>query len=238
MSERLAAYAQQLFNLTLSEAQQAQFARYAAELETWNKSRANLTAITGAEAIEVRHFLDSLSLLSALDIPHGARLVDVGTGGGFPGVPLKIVRSDLRLALLEATGKKIAFLQHLANVLQLSDIQFLNARAEEAGHMPEQRESYDVVVARAVALMPILMEYLLPLARVGGVCVAMKGESAQRETNEAANALRILGGKVSRIVPIQLPKVAETHHLVIVEKVAPTPPAYPRKPGIPAKKPL
>ncbi|PJF30478.1 MAG: 16S rRNA (guanine(527)-N(7))-methyltransferase RsmG [Candidatus Thermofonsia Clade 1 bacterium] len=238
MSERLAAYAQRLFNLRLSETQQAQFVQYAAELEAWNKSRANLTAITGVEAIEIRHFLDSLSLLSALDIPQGARLIDVGTGGGFPGVPLKIVRPDLRLTLLEATSKKIAFLQHLAGVLRLSDVQFLNARAEEAGHMPDQRECYDFVVARAVAHMPILAEYLLPLARVGGLCVAMKGESAEREAGEAANALRILGGRVSRIVPVTLPEVAELHYLVIIEKIAPTPHAYPRKPGLPAKKPL
>lgn len=238
MSERFAAYAQRLFNLKLSEAQQAQFAQYAAELEAWNKSRANLTAITGIEAIEIRHFLDSLSLLGMLDIPQGARLIDVGTGGGFPGVPLKIVRPDLRLTLLEATGKKIAFLQHLAGILQLSDVQFLNARAEEAGHMPEQRERYDFVVARAVAHMPILAEYLLPLARVGGLCVAMKGESAEREASEAANALRILGGRVSQIVPVQLPEVAEPHYLVIIEKIAPTPRLYPRKPGLPAKKPL
>lgn len=238
MSERLAAHAQRLFGLTLSAAQQAQFARYAAELEAWNKSRANLTAITDVEAVEIRHFLDSLSLLSALDIPPGARLIDVGTGGGFPGVPLKIVRPDLRLTLLEATGKKIAFLQHLAGVLALADVQLLNARAEEAGQMPDQRERYDFVVARAVAHMPVLMEYLLPLARVGGLCVAMKGESAARETAEAANALRILGGQVARIVPIQLPAVAELHHLVLIQKVAPTPRAYPRKPGAPAKKPL
>ncbi len=238
MSERLAEHAQRLFGLKLSEVQQAHFTQYAAELEAWNKARANLTAITGIEAIEIRHFLDSLSLLSALDIPHGARLIDVGTGGGFPGVPLKIVRPDLQLTLLEATGKKIAFLQHLVSVLQLAKVEFLNARAEEAGQMPDQRESYDFVVARAVARMPILAEYLLPLARIGGLCVAMKGESAEREANEAANALRILGGRVSQIVPIQLPNVAEQHHLVLIEKISPTPRAYPRKPGMPAKKPL
>ncbi|MFQ3536239.1 MAG: 16S rRNA (guanine(527)-N(7))-methyltransferase RsmG [Aggregatilineales bacterium] len=238
MSERLAKHAQCLFGLKLSEAQQAHFTQYAAELEAWNKARANLTAITGIEAIEIRHFLDSLSLLSALDIPNGARLIDVGTGGGFPGVPLKIVRPDLQLTLLEATGKKIAFLQHLVSVLQLTKVEFLNARAEEAGQMPDQRESYDFVVARAVARMPILAEYLLPLARIGGLCVAMKGESAEREAGEAASALRILGGRVSQIVPIQLPDVPERHYLVLIEKISPTPRAYPRKPGMPAKKPL
>jgi 16S rRNA (guanine527-N7)-methyltransferase len=238
MTERLAAYAKQLFNLALSAEQQAQFAQYAAELEAWNKSRANLTAITGIEAIEIRHFLDSLSILSVVDVPHGARLIDVGTGGGFPGVPLRIARPDLRLALLEATAKKIAFLQHLARVLALGDVQFLNARAEEAGHQPDQRERYDIVVARAVAYLPILVEYLLPLARLGGQCIAMKGESAEREVAEAANALRILGGRVARIETIRLPEVAEPHYLVIIDKIAQTPHHYPRKPGIPAKKPL
>lgn len=238
MSERLAAHAQRLFGLALSAQQQAQFARYAAELEAWNKTRANLTAITGTEAIEVRHFLDSLSILSALDVPHGARLIDVGTGGGFPGVPLRIVRPDLRLTLLEATTKKIVFLQHLASALALTDVTFLNARAEAVGHMPEHRERYDIATARAVALLPILVEYLLPLVRVGGQCVAMKGESAEREASEAANALHILGGEVSRIAPIHLPNVAEPHYLVIITKVKPTPSRYPRQVGVPAKKPL
>jgi 16S rRNA (guanine527-N7)-methyltransferase len=238
MTERLATYAQRLFGLMLTAQQQAQFAQYAAELEAWNKTRANLTAITGIEAIEIRHFLDSISVLSGVHVPHGARLIDVGTGGGFPGVPLRIVRPDLRLTLLEATAKKIAFLRHVADMLNLPDIHFLNARAEEAGHMPEHRERYDIATARAVAHMPILIEYLLPFVRIGGQCVAMKGASAEREIQEAANALRTLGGQVAQIVPIHLPDVAEPHYLVIVNKVAPTPSDYPRKPGVPARKPL
>jgi 16S rRNA (guanine527-N7)-methyltransferase len=123
MTERLAAYAQRLFGLMLTAQQQAQFAQYAAELEAWNKTRANLTAITGIEAIEIRHFLDSISVLSGVNVPHGARLIDVGTGGGFPGVPLRIVRPDLRLTLLEATAKKIAFLQHVAEHAELARYQ-------------------------------------------------------------------------------------------------------------------
>ncbi len=238
MSERLAAAAQRLFGITLSAEQQTQFAQYAAELEAWNKSRANLTAITAIEAVEVRHFLDSLSVLSAVNPPQGASLIDVGTGAGFPGVPLRLVRPDLRLTLLEATGKKIAFLQHLATLLGIEGVQFLHARAEEAGQMPDQREQYDVVVARAVAHMPVLAEYLLPLVRVGGQCVAMKGESAEREVREAANALRILGGRVAQLTSVNLPDVAEPHYLIVIDKIAATPRPYPRKPGTPAKKPL
>ncbi|MCE7947675.1 MAG: 16S rRNA (guanine(527)-N(7))-methyltransferase RsmG [Chloroflexi bacterium CFX4] len=238
MSERLAAAAQRLFGIPLSAEQQAQFAQYAAELEAWNKSRANLTAITAVEAVEVRHFLDSLSVLSVVNPSQGASVIDVGTGAGFPGVPLRLVRPDLHLTLLEATGKKIAFLQHLATLLGIEGVQFLHARAEEAGQMPDQREHYDVVVARAVAHMPILAEYLLPLVRVGGQCVAMKGESAEREVREAANALRILGGRVAGISAVNLPNVAEPHYLIVIDKIAPTPRLYPRKPGTPAKKPL
>jgi 16S rRNA (guanine527-N7)-methyltransferase len=230
--------AQELLGIELSEAQRGAFERYADEMVQWNEHRANLTAITEPRAVEIRHFLDSLSVVRAVPLIDGMRLIDVGTGAGFPGLPLKILHPNIHLALLEATGKKTAFLQHMADTLGLSGVTVVNARAEDAGRDPAHREAYDVVVARSVARMPVLMEYLLPFAKVGGVCVAMKGEGAAEEAGTAKKALRILGGKVTGIVPINLPDVAETHYLIVIEKIAATPAQYPRRPGVPAKQPL
>lgn len=223
--------------IALNEAHEAQFARYAEVLAAWN-AHTNLTAITARADVEVKHFLDSLSIASAVPLPPGARLIDVGTGAGFPGVPLKLIYPDLHVTLLEATGKKIAFLKHLIEVLALQGVETVHARAEEAGQMPAHRAAYEVVAARAVARLPILMEYLLPLAKVGGHCIAMKGRTAQAEADDSANALQVLGGRLHPIQTVTLPGVDEPHHLVIVEKIAPTPAAYPRKPGLPTAKPL
>jgi 16S rRNA (guanine527-N7)-methyltransferase len=230
--------ARDLLGVELTAEQQQVFASYAHELAEWNGTRVNLTAITEPLAVEMRHFLDSLTVLRAVAFPPQTKVIDVGAGAGFPGVPLRIVCPQIQLALLEATGKKVAFLEHIVQHLNLSNVQVINARAEEAGQNPAQRERYDVVVARAVAHMPILAEYLLPLCRVGGRCVALKGESAAAEISAAENAFRLLGGRLAQLTPIELPHVAETHYLVVIEKVAATPPHYPRRPGIPSKKPL
>jgi 16S rRNA (guanine527-N7)-methyltransferase len=229
--------AHDLLNLDLTTEQQHAFERYMHELIDWNE-RVNLTAITDPLTIELRHFLDSLSVLKAISLPAGSRVIDVGAGAGFPGLPLKIACPQMQLTLLEATGKKTTFLQHIITELNLSHVKIANARAEEAGQDLAHREQYDVVLARAVAHMPILAEYLLPLCRIGGRCIAMKGESAATEISAAENALRLLGGRFVQLTPIELPRVAETHYLVVIEKVAATPHHYPRKPGIPSKKPL
>ena len=230
--------ARDLLNLDLSTEQQRAFERYSEELVAWNKSRANLTAITEPAAIETRHFLDSLSVLRVARLSVGTKVIDVGTGAGFPGLPLKLVCPGIQLSLLEATGKKIAFLEHIVQQLRLRDVQLVNQRAEEAGQDPQHRENYDVVLARSVAHMPILAEYMLPLCRVGGKCIAMKGESAASEVAAAENALRLLGGRLGQLVAVELPGVVETHYLVIIQKVAATPHYYPRRPGHPSKKPL
>jgi 16S rRNA (guanine527-N7)-methyltransferase len=236
--QRLPQATHDLLGLDLTADQQAAFERYAADLTQWNEQRANLTAITDPLAVEIRHFLDSLTVLKVAPLTAGQKVIDVGTGAGFPGIPLRIVAPGIRLTLLEATGKKTQFLEHVCAESKLTNVSIVNARAEEAGQDPAHREQYDVVVARSVAHMPILMEYLLPLCKIGGLCIAMKGESAAEEVHTAENAIRLLGGRFTQITPVELPHVAETHYLVSVAKTAATPGRYPRKPGIPSKNPL
>ncbi len=226
------------WNLRVTESQIAQFQRYSDELIQWNE-HTNLTAITDPESIELRHFADSLSCLLVMrPLSPDLRVIDVGTGAGFPGLPIKILFPELRMTLLEATGKKVAFLRHMIDVLGLKGVEIINDRVEAVGHDPDHREAYDWVVARAVAGLPTLAEYLLPLARVGGMVLAQKGESASQEAQEAEHAIRVLGGQIKQLTPVELPGVAETHYLVEITKLAATPSGYPRRVGVPSRKPL
>lgn len=227
----------QSFGVTLNSQQIEAFRLYAAELSAWNE-HTNLTAITDPEVVEMRHFVDSLSVLSVLKPRKGLRVIDVGTGAGFPGLPLKIACPEIKMTLVEATGKKINFLKHMVDLLGYSDVVLLNARAEDIGQMPAHRENYDWVLARAVAGMRVLAEYLLPLANLGGHVIAQKGESAPQEATDAEQPIKILGGRIVQLTPIELPTVADTHYLIDIEKIARTPPQYPRRPGLPSKKPL
>jgi 16S rRNA (guanine527-N7)-methyltransferase len=235
--DSLAQYAADLFQITLTPAQVTQFQTYARELVVWNE-KVNLTAITSPEGIEVRHFLDSLSVAKAATLKPGTRVIDVGTGAGFPGLPLKIAYPEIELTLLEATGKKLTFLEAAAQAMGLTGVRTLHARAEEAGHMSHQRAHYDLVLARSVARLPVLLEYLLPLCKVGGRCIAMKGETAPAEVADSKKALNVLGGLVAGIESVVLPGIPEPHLLVLIDKVAGTPAGYPRKPGVPSAKPL
>jgi 16S rRNA (guanine527-N7)-methyltransferase len=236
--ELLAAGARRLLNLELTPQQLAAFQIYAGELVRRNQEF-NLTGITDDAGIQVKHFLDSLSILTVMPPGSGpASVIDVGTGAGFPGLPLKIVRPELALTLVEATGKKVAFCQAVVDKLGLKEVTVLNARAEELGQDPAHREQYDWALARAVAEMPVLAEYLLPLARLGGHALAQKGAGAPAEAQAAAGALRKLGGEVEQIMPVELPGLEDKRYLVILKKIAPTPAGYPRRAGMPSKKPL
>jgi len=237
MVATLTQQAAELLGLKLTPEQETQFAIYTRELAAWN-AHTNLTAITDSQAVQVRHHLDSLSVVKVLTISAGMRVIDVGTGAGFPGLPLRIVFPDIDLVLMEATGKKVAFLDHMIATLQLTRTTTLHARAEEAGQMPQHRAAYDLVLARSVARLPALAEYMLPLAKVGGYCIAMKGKTAVQESKDAQHAIKLLGGRVKNIESIMLPDIADEHFLVVIEKIAPTPAAYPRKPGTPTNKPL
>jgi 16S rRNA (guanine527-N7)-methyltransferase len=177
-------------------------------------------------------------MLAMRPIAAGQKVIDVGTGAGFPGLPIKIVSPHIELTLVEATGKKIEFLKHIVGGLKLDGVALVNERVEAIGQMPEHREKYDRVLARAVAGMPALAEYLLPLARIGGRTIAQKGESAHAELAEANHAIHMLGGRLMQVTPVELPGVAETHYLVEIEKIVATPPQYPRRPGMPVKRPL
>jgi 16S rRNA (guanine527-N7)-methyltransferase len=234
---RLQEAARTLLGLDLQRAQLDAFVWYGRELLAWNE-RYNLTAIIDPLEIEMKHFIDSLTCLKGMEPRPMGRLVDVGSGAGFPGLPLKIVCPQLHVTLVESTGKKIDFCAHIVQGLGLEGVEVLHGRAEQVGHWPEHRQSYDWGVARAVAAMPVIVEYLLPLLRVGGRLVAQRGEAAPAEAHAADGALRILGGQVERLVPIELPYVVEARYLVVVRKIAATPSQYPRRPGIPAKRPL
>ena len=237
--ELLTAGAHEL-NIALTSHHLAAFETCFQELTTWNQ-RFNLTAITDREAVLVRHFLDSLSCLKALpraELSAGAKVIDVGTGAGFPGLPLKMVCPGMRLTLLEATHKKVTFLENVVRVLGLEGVEVIHGRAEDLGQNPGHRERYDWALARAVAEMPTLAEYLLPLVRVGGKALAQKGEGAAAEVHGADKAIVTMGGRVRQLVPVELRGLAETRYLVVVDKVAATPERYPRRPGIPQKRPL
>jgi len=233
----LSRHVQRQLGLRLTRSQLSALALYERELSDWN-TRFNLTAIRDPQEIHIKHFLDSFTCLLALREGSVGRLVDIGTGAGFPGIPLKIIFPQMQLTLVESVGKKAQFCRHVVNILELKAVEVIQERAENLGHDPAHREQYDWAVARAVAILPVLAEYLLPLVRVGGRMLAMKGESGPAEAHSAERALKVLGGHLRQLVPVTLPGVAEERYLVVIDKMAATPGIYPRKVGVPAKHPL
>ena len=235
--EKLAQDAQALFNIHLTARQVMSLITYEKELLEWNQ-KFNLTAIRDSDSIRTKHFLDSFSCVLAWKATPPNHLIDIGTGAGFPGIPLKILYPNLKLTLVESVGKKAMFCQHIVSVLELEHIDVIQARAEDLGQNPQHREKYDWTMARAVANLNVLSEYLIPLVKVGGSMLAQKGESGPAEAQSAEKAMELLGGKLKQLIPVHLPGVADDRYLVVVDKVVATPPKYPRKPGIPMKMPL
>lgn len=224
--------------LTLSSRQLAQFRLYFEQLELWNQ-RINLTSVRGWENVQVRHFLDSLTLVlaSKFGISKSDRLLDLGSGAGFPGLPLKLVWPGLQLTLIEAREKKTAFLQHVCTALKLKNVEIATIRAEESAHTPS-REVFDTVVTRGLAKMITLAELTLPFCRIGGTVIAMKHVGVEDELTMAKPTISLMGGELQTVVPVSVEELGQKRTLVVIRKVNPTPEKYPRKAGIPAKRPL
>jgi 16S rRNA (guanine527-N7)-methyltransferase len=226
-----------LLGLQLTPKQREAFAWYARELLVWNK-KVNLTAITDPDQVEIKHFLDSLSCLLVDDFRPPGRVIDIGTGAGFPGLPVKIAFPRFQLTLVESIGKKADFCRHIVEGLEMDGVEIVNGRAEQLGRDPRHREAYDWGLARAVASLPALLEYVVPFLRLGGRAILQKGEAGPAEVHESGAALQLLGAEVEALIPVELPRVPETRHLVVVRKCAGTPANYPRRVGVPSRRPL
>ncbi len=223
------------FGITLTDEQVGAFCRYGESLLAYNE-RVNLTAITDPTEISVKHFADSLIPLALTELPQGGSLIDVGTGAGFPGVPMKLLRPDLSLTLLDSLQKRLTFLEELSVLLGQKN-SFVHARAEAAGIDPALRGRFDVATSRAVAKLAVLCEYCLPLVKVGGVMLALKGSDCQEELREAANAIRILGGGEPRLIEYSL-GASGGRSLIVIPKVIPTAKKFPRQRVKLSEKPL
>lgn len=226
ITEQLAHWCSQ-HQLTVTDEQLASFEKYAELLIEWNQ-KMNLTAITEKKEIAVKHFIDSLSLLTVIDLPKGASLIDIGTGAGFPGIPLKIMRPDLHVTLLDSLNKRLLFLQAVCQALHL-DCTLQHARAEEFGQKPEFREQFDYATSRAVANLPALCEYCLPYVKVGGSFLPMKGPDGPSELETAKNAIHQLGGGDQPAVFSLILPDDSTRTIIQITKTRPTPTRYPRR---------
>ena len=228
---------QELIGITLSPHQLSQLESYQQELKEWN-DRFNLTAIHDPEKIRIKHFLDSFSSFLALRNTSLSNLIDIGTGAGFPGIPLKILLPDTEVLLVDSIKKKAEFCQHIIDTLELKGISVIQNRVERLARDELYRERFDWAIARAVAQLSTLSEYMLPFVKIGGWMLAMKGDQGPIETHQAQNAFRLLGGELSNMIKITLPGVTEDRYLITVSKKAKTPDKYPRRVGLPNKRPL
>ena len=226
--------------IELTPGQLKQFELYYQELTDWNR-RMNLTSITGYEDVQIKHFLDALTVTTifrTIEQWHDLSVIDIGTGAGFPGVPVKIILPGIRLVLLEATRKKAKFLHNLVNRLGLGDVEIKVGRAEEIAHENGYRERFDIALSRAVAALAALAELSLPFCKLGGIFIAQKKGNISAEVEQSQKAIDLLGGYLREVKQIELDELPDGHCLVIIEKVNHVSPEYPRRPGIPVKKPL
>ncbi|SHH36639.1 16S rRNA m(7)G-527 methyltransferase [Anaerosphaera aminiphila DSM 21120] len=222
------------FNLNSESAKELE--EYKDILLEWNQ-KMNLTAITKSDEVDIKHFLDSLSLFKADYLNGSQSVIDIGTGAGFPGIVLKVYNKNLKITLLDSLNKRILFLNEVIDKLNLKNIDTIHGRAEELGRKLEYREAFDVATSRAVANLSTLLEYDLPFVKVGGYLIAMKGPEYEVELEKASKAIEVLGGKLEEVVKIDLPEEI-THYLVVIKKIKSTPFKYPRAGGKPKNKPL
>jgi len=227
---------EQHLGISLSDLQRFQFQVFQDELLLWNE-KINLTAIKDVQGIQEKHFFDSLTCFKGFE-QWPESLIDVGSGAGFPGLPVKIVIPEMQLTLVESVDKKANFSRHIVETLGLTNVTVLSKRAEEVGRMPEHREAYDVAIARAVAPAATLAEYLLPLVKVGGRCLMQKGTRGPEEILQAGRIIDLCGGELHDLLHLNFDGVEGEGNLVVIDKVRQTPDVFPRAVGIPAKKPI
>ncbi|MBU4128897.1 16S rRNA (guanine(527)-N(7))-methyltransferase RsmG [bacterium] len=223
--------------IELSERQVKQFLTYLGILQDWNK-RINLTSLKDPKEIIVTHFLDSLTVSKGIDEIDPIRVIDIGTGAGFPGIPLKILRPQISLSLLDSSRKRIEFLEYLSKSLKLKELEIIWGRAEEYGRKKRYRERYDIILARALARLNILVELGIPFLKIRGLFIAQKGQKLKEELEEARRAIEILGGELKGIISLRLPFSRKSRKLIIIEKILETSDRFPRRSGIPQKRPL
>ncbi len=224
-------------NIDLSEEQVNQFETYSNMLIETNKVM-NLTSITDEDEIVTKHFADSASLLKVFDIEENATIIDIGCGAGFPSMPLKIVKPNNKFTLVDSLNKRINFLENVVEALEMENIELIHGRAEDLGQSLEYRENFDYGVARAVASLNVLCEYLLPFVKVGGKLIALKGRNYENEIEESKKAIELLGGEISEVKSIKIPNTDITHYIVFINKISNTPKNYPRKAGKATKRPI
>lgn len=224
-----------MINDELTEDQLENFFKYMNLLLEWNE-KINLTAITDVDDIILKHFIDSMTVLKYIE--KDKSIIDVGTGAGFPGIPIAIMREDVKITLLDSLNKRINFLNEVCSELKINNIETIHGRAEEAGQNKQYREKYDIAVSRAVANMTTLSEYLIPFVKVGGICICMKGSEIDHELEQAKFAIKELGGKIEKVEKFNLPDSDIERNIVIIKKIKPTPNRYPRKAGMPSKMPI
>ena len=222
-------------NIDITDEQLKKFYRYMDLLLEWNE-KINLTAITETDEVILKHFIDSMTVFKYL--VESKNIIDVGTGAGFPGIPIAIMNQNKNITLLDSLNKRINFLNEVCSELKINNIKTYHGRAEEFGHNKQHREKYDIAISRAVANMTTLVEYLIPFIKVGGRCICMKGNDIEEELEQAKFAIKELGGKIEKVERFNLPNSDMERNIIIITKTKETPNRYPRKAGMPSKMPL